>query len=648
MAARSKLVRMEVRNLGCIGPAGLEIALDNIVCIVGRNNVGKSTVLRAYELAQGNKEVGPDDCCKFEEGLLPEVVLDVHIPDGIGNVGSQWKFEVDGLKIVRSRWQWRSPNAKPVRQTWDPEANDNKGDWGEGERAGGLDSVFSARLPKPLRIDSLQDADKEHEELLKLITDPVAKELESLSRDPDSDLAKAMGAVVSEALKPVTTFKELIDEAAAEIKTRVKGVFPGLDLRIQVDMQPPKWEPSKQLLAGSSLRVLDSGVETKLQQQGSGSRRAMFWSILQVRSQLVRQRQAKERTEKERASLLQKIEKAQGKKKPDAEEIDSLKSRLSALESNADPEDIALPGHILLIDEPENALHPMAIRSAQQHLYELARDEDWQVMLTTHSPYFINPLQDHATIVRIERDGKQSTPRTYRAYNASFSEEEKENLRALLQIDPSLCEMFFGSYPIVVEGDTEQAAFIASVLEQKDPLGEQVTMVRARGKALIEPLIRLLTHFRVPFGVLHDADSPFRRDGAGNGSWTENGKIAAAVKAAREAGLPVRHRISIPDFERRIGGEEESKDKPLLAYRRVKNDKSLLEMISSLIAELKEHADHDPFPIEEIAGAGGDVLGALRIQVEAWAAVNAPLDIRFFGKDSKNQEKKLELEMIQQ
>ena len=53
---RSKLVRMFVRNIGCIGPDGISAALDDVVCIVGRNNSGKSTLLRAYELAQGSEK----------------------------------------------------------------------------------------------------------------------------------------------------------------------------------------------------------------------------------------------------------------------------------------------------------------------------------------------------------------------------------------------------------------------------------------------------------------------------------------------------------------------------------------------------------------------------------------------------------------
>jgi putative ATP-dependent endonuclease of OLD family len=51
LSDRSRLIRMKVSNVGCVGPDGLTVALDNILCVVGPNNTGKSTILRAYELA---------------------------------------------------------------------------------------------------------------------------------------------------------------------------------------------------------------------------------------------------------------------------------------------------------------------------------------------------------------------------------------------------------------------------------------------------------------------------------------------------------------------------------------------------------------------------------------------------------------------
>ena len=137
-----------------------------------------------------------------------------------------------------------------------------------------------------------------------------------------------------------------------------------------------------------------------------------------------------------------------------------------------------------------------------------------------------------------------------------------------------------------MEGDTEHAAFIAAIVEKEDELLDRVTVVRARGKAILLPLIKVLTHFKINFGVVHDCDPPFKSNGDKNGMWTENRKINDAVVSARERGLEARHRVSIPDFERFLGGEEESKDKPLNAYMRVAAEVELRAKIHGLLSDL--------------------------------------------------------------
>jgi len=186
MSDRSKLLSITIRNLGCIGPKGLTVALDNIVCLVGKNNAGKSTVLRAYELAQSSKSVTEHDICQWTpKGEFPEVELSVHIPEGVENVDEKWKIIDGDYRVVRSRWQWKS-FGKPERRTWNPELADGAGDWDAEEKAGGADNVFNSRLPQPLRIDALKDSAGEHDVLMKLILEPIAKELEALKGDESS------------------------------------------------------------------------------------------------------------------------------------------------------------------------------------------------------------------------------------------------------------------------------------------------------------------------------------------------------------------------------------------------------------------------------------------------------------------------------
>lgn len=643
---RSKLVRLAVRNIGCIGNDGIEIELDNIVCLVGKNNAGKSTVLRAYELAKGSVtfEASRDRCQHAPNDQPSEVQLEVHIPDGIGNVDPKWKTNRDGLLIVKSRWQWSSPDYVKVRTTWNPSGGDDgNGGWAEDGKAGGADPVFSSRLPRPIRIGSLDDADKTEDLLLSLALSPLMAGLEAERKDPESGLSKAIASVSQHMNAISSTHEEHFNKIAGQISTGFKGVFPGLDVQLKIGAAPLIPKVGELVKSGSSLRVKDGTADTGLAQQGTGARRALFWAMLQVHNELSRDKEIRaeyrKRLEKQISDAEKKLPKAKDGDKDALEEaLASAKSLIVSHDSGApipdSPDDPAFPGYLLLIDEPENALHPMAARAAQRHLYELAKSPDWQVVMTTHSPYFINPFEDHTTIVRLERPNKAGSesivPKTYRSDRIEFESDDKQRLQALQHIDPSFSEVFFGSYPVLVEGDTEHAAFMASILERQHGLMDEVTVIRARGKAILVPLVKVMTHFKIDFGIVHDSDSPFNKNGHGNGMWTENEKIRNSVFAAREMGINARHRISVPDFERFLGGGEESKDKPLNTYLRVSNEDLLAERIQTLLSDLLSSERQEPFDEKEV-GEGG-YMAWLKTTVQSWAENSGMQDdIRFKG-----------------
>ena len=50
LGPRHRLVKLVVKNFRCIGATPVTIDLDDIVVLVGPNNVGKSSVLKAYEV----------------------------------------------------------------------------------------------------------------------------------------------------------------------------------------------------------------------------------------------------------------------------------------------------------------------------------------------------------------------------------------------------------------------------------------------------------------------------------------------------------------------------------------------------------------------------------------------------------------------
>jgi len=48
---KPRLTKLIIKNYRCIGSTAVEIDLNDIVVLVGANNVGKSSILKAYELA---------------------------------------------------------------------------------------------------------------------------------------------------------------------------------------------------------------------------------------------------------------------------------------------------------------------------------------------------------------------------------------------------------------------------------------------------------------------------------------------------------------------------------------------------------------------------------------------------------------------
>lgn len=643
---RSKLLNITIGNLGCIGSEGLTVSLDNILCLVGDNNSGKSTILRAYELAVGTQNYSYDrDYCKRSNGENTYVEISVHIPEGTANIAEKWKEVQGDYLIVKSRWEWDQTGAK-IRKTYDPEL----ADYSDDGNAAGLDNVFNSRLPVPFRIGALENPQAELKNLLKLIVDPIAENLRSNLENKDSDLSKALEIFTSHAKKPVEENKEIIEKINQRITNSHNKIFPNISIDLNIGMSDLKVDPLDALIKGSKLSVKEFDDNVDWDQQGTGSQRALFWSLLQVRSRLQAVKNFKFDHEKRLRQLEKDIKKLEGerdKAKTDGtrqtkqtaidEKSNELKeARNIEVEKAIDErnEEISLPGYMLLIDEPEIALHPNGIRAASKYLYELSNDDSWQVMLTTHSPLFINPFEDHTTIVRLSRSEGNPNPSTYRSDEISFTENEIEDLKLLNSFDQNLSEMFFGQYPIIVEGDTEYAAFdkVMRMESNKYHINCKPILIRARGKYTIIPLIKMLSHFKVNFSVLHDSDYPKNKKGHANNVWSGNQKIYDEIKNARAKGIRVVHRTSISTFEvahDKIELDEDGnylsgifKDKPWLMYQKVKVDDEIKKSVEKVLDDLIDgDCNEEPFdkPFTE----------SLPERFTAWVAKNGIKDPRF-------------------
>lgn len=651
MPDTSRLVKMRICNLGCIGPEGCEIALDSILCLVGCNNSGKSTILRAYELALGTATFSQEnDLCRRSGDLPATVEIWVHIPEGMANIAEKWKVIEGNFRLVRSKWEWsKETKWNKVRTTWDPEI----GNYSEDDKASGLDTVFNSRLPVPFRIGSLEDPEAEHQKLLTLVIQPIAEKIQKLMTDEESELRKTITHLGKLANSPVDEEKERLDGLKVDLNRSHNAIFPDLKMDFDIGIGQVEINPLQMLLKNSKIKFMDWFDEVSWTQQGTGSQRALFWTMLQVRSRLKTLADITEQNRKMVAESYKRIKKLQNdiEKVKKEETKQSKLSEILEIEKQIEsllklkPEDqlvqqsndLSLPGYMLIIDEPEIALHPNAIRAASRYLYNLTEDHSWQVMLATHSPLFIDPLHDHTTIVRLSRSEANPSPKTYRSDSVTFSDDDKENLKILNRYDQGLAEMFFGQHPILIEGDTEYAAFEALLnkYQSQFPISKKPVLVRARGKHTMLLIMRILSEFKVSFSVLHDSDTPYRKDGSRNSAWTANTDIFKAIKSIREQGIRVVHRISLPGFEyvhlpiqlddQGFLIETSSRDKPWRFIDFMRKDPKVEASVISVLTDLlsldtKESLFEADF--EKHISAG----------VQNWTEKNCPNDPRFNKK----------------
>ena len=647
MPGKSKLIKMEIYNLGCIGQEGVSIDLDNLLCLVGPNNSGKSTILRAYELVVGNMSISDSDRCnRCIDGDFPTVIMHIHIPEGTPNIDESWKIKDGELRIVKSRWIWDT-NGAPVRTTWDPHQEID--DWSTESKASGLDTVFSSRLPVPFRIGALDDPKEEHNKLLTLILQPIAEELRASLKDEFSPLADAIKSITRLAKEPVAKQKETLETLKTNLNKNHNDIFPNLKIDFSIDIGDIKIDPTKLLLENSNLSFSEWEKQISWDKQGTGSQRALFWAMLQVRSELKAKKDAKtsiERLITDKYKAIDKLKKEISTAKKDETkqekqtQIVSLESDIALLRQTdvsakviEDRNELSLPGYMLLIDEPEIALHPNAIRAASKYLYSLSKDNSWQVILSTHSPAFINPLEDHTTIVRLERSTKNPKPQMYRSDRVKFEGDEKEQMKALCRFDMNIAEMFFGQYPIIVEGDTEYVCFdyLINSMSGDFPLADRPILVRAHGKYSIITLIKMLSEFKVDFSVIHDSDYPMNRKLNRNGAWTANKKIFEAIDSARKSGCRVIHRVSTPYFEYEHSSVEidesgliidsDSKDKPWNMLSKLKDDTKIKAAILSVLKQLTNRNNSENL-------FGVDIESYLKTKTYEWAEKNNITDPR--------------------
>lgn len=546
---RPRLKKLIVKNFRCIGNQPVEIELDDIVVLVGPNNAGKSSILKAYEIvmSDGSKkgELSIEDFPnnKIDNDQLPEIELHTVVYEE--KVGEKWLAKIEDGFLVKEKWYWPT-EGKPIRRGWNVET----GDWDKSSFPFGPANIANVRRPEPHKVDAFSDPEEQAKEIKKLLMTGITERVKSLqSSEERNEYHELRDQSIALQQKIIQETRSQIDVANESLTSLINQVFP--NYVVNFEAQPEAgldlglWKWSSQLKMGP-----DGGFQSTVDKQGSGARRTLLWTALKYIAETNR------KTREEGA--------------------------------------ITRP-YLLLIDEPEICLHPSAIREACKVLYDLPLSKNWQVMVTTHSPIFIDFTRDNTTIVKVDRgvNGEVEGTTIFRPDKVKFDNDDRNNIKLLNACDPYVAEFFFGGKVIIVEGDTEYTAF-NYIRQEKPEKYRDIHIIRARGKATIVSLCKILNHFGASYAILHDSDAPLSKDGnRANPAWTNNQKIMDSIKAGCGS-FPVRLLASIPNFEKAFFDLEAKTDKPYNALETISKDSDKFALIECLLDALVNHASELP------------------------------------------------------
>ena len=498
-----KLIELQIKNFGCIDENGITIKIDDIVVLIGPNNVGKTTSIRAYEMfANSGTILKIDDFYQNNENNPVEIagVFGEITNEDKQQIGEKWIYKNnDKQDVIKYKWRWEKSGVKGEKYSW----YDKEGKWEKGGM-GGWDSKIASCIPVPLKISPFDDSIQLENKIVELLTSAVKENV----KNDQSKVAKLLDQVNDLANEVKKQIAEELNKTTSRLQKNLNEVFP--EHNVDIAPQADKIEVDKILATGTHLNVAgNDGKYYPLANQGSGLQRAFLWSAIEALADT-------------------------GKMKSGRSTIESEKPKM------------------LLVEEPESFLHPPAVRLAREALYKIAELDNWQVMITTHSPIFIDVSKPHTTIIRVEKN--EGATKIFSTEKTQFSDKERERLQMIRNCHPTINEFFFANKVILVEGDTEQVTF-SQVKE------ERVTIINCRGKANIPMFEKILNHFGVEYIAVHDLDTPkSKRDGKfiKNSMWTINEKI---IEEANK-GLNGKVIVNIPDFERQFFGYLQSGDKP--------------------------------------------------------------------------------------
>lgn len=423
--------RVCIRNLRAC--RDVELELTAFTPLVGVNNAGKTTILRAIAWALSPKRL-PNDAYNDPEQPVEVSLRVVGISERLIDSIADEKHRKAIQPYCRDETLWIQAkdslgHSKVEKFVWDPDACADPSrvpaEWKKYPT--GLPEAVAGLLPDALHIDATKDL---NEDLGKAKAGTTIKglldEIMGPVLDHHAELQDAI-ATIRSVLDPGSKSRSpLLTDFDRKATRALQDFFPGLGLHLN-----PASVELKEFFKAGDLMVRDRGSDElrRFDQVGAGAQRSIQMALVRRLADL--QRPA-------RASPSRRL---------------------------------------LLIDEPELFLHPQGVRYLRNALEKLSRGR-FQVVFTTHSPLMLSPEAAGATVlVGKNEDGTFARVPLKRAVENVLAGNPHQ-ARVLFELG-SLSEIYFSDRVVLCEGKTDEA--LLPILEGKLPTGTSTAFVSLRG-----------------------------------------------------------------------------------------------------------------------------------------------------------------------
>lgn len=455
-----------IRVSGLRGLQNIEVELGPVTVLTGMNNAGKTSFLKAIQIALGNRQfITQDDFYNSDSNSSDKIIVDIKIvPVGeqeqiCNDFDAKWEvlfteeritIDTEGKSFIPLRTVVTYDKIKATYKSkqyilpdWPPLKNNDHVCWYQ----------TGNNNEKGFNFDALPffyvDAQRDILEDMKLRNSPLGKMISEI------DYSKEDVINIEEQIKTLNEKAVNSSDILLNIKTTLKELDSAMDTSSEGVEITPFTKKIRDLNKGLSIHYSDNKTSFPMEYHGMGTR---SWS-----------------------SLL------------------TLKSFINHLYKNAEKEETPF-FPILAIEEPEAHLHP----NAQKKLYGQIKSIKGQKIISTHSPY----IAASAKLSQIRNFYKNEESLACGAINTEeLSPEEIRKIER--QVINTRGEIFFSKVIVFVEGETEEQALpiFAEHYFKKSPVEMGIDFVGVGGSGNYYPFLRIANSINIPWLIFSDGEN---------------------------------------------------------------------------------------------------------------------------------------------